>query len=60
MFTALLIYYGACAVGLVGTAKVLEHVADNSKESGSSDCDQSPLGDNIAPDGEPYGMPYMP
>jgi len=60
MFTALLLYYGACALGMAGATKFLNHVADNCKESGNPNGYESPYGDNVALDGEPYGMPYWP
>ncbi len=62
MFTSILIYYGLCAVGLVGGAKVIEHIADNdtSSSSGTNDYSSSSYDDNLGFDGEPNGMPYMP
>ena len=61
MLTTLLIYYGGCALGLFGMAKVVEHLPESdSKSSGTDDYGSSSYDDNLGFDGEPNGMPYMP
>ena len=61
MLTTLLIYYGCCALGLFGMAKVVEHLPESDgKSSGTSDYGSSSYDDNLGFDGEPNGMPYMP
>ena len=61
MLTTLLIYYGGCALGLFGMAKVVEHLPESDdKSSGTDDYGSSSYDDNLGFDGEPNGMPYMP
>ena len=61
MLTTLLIYYGGCALGLFGMAKVVEHLPESDgKSSGTYDYGSSSYDDNLGFDGEPNGMPYMP
>lgn len=61
MLTTLLIYYGGCALGLFGMAKVVEHLPESDgKSSGTDDYGSSSYDDNLGFDGEPSGMPYMP
>lgn len=61
MLTTLLIYYGGCALGLFGMAKVVEHLPESDgKSSGTDDYVSSSYDDNLGFDGEPNGMPYMP
>ena len=61
MLTTLLIYYGGCALGLLGMAKVVEHLPESDgKSSGTDDYGSSSYDDNLGFDGEPNGMPYMP
>ena len=61
MLTTLLIYYGGCALGLFGRAKVVEHLPESDgKSSGTDDYGSSSYDDNLGFDGEPNGMPYMP
>lgn len=61
MLTTLLIYYGGCALGLFGMAKVAEHLPESDgKSSGTGDYGSSSYDDNLGFDGEPNGMPYMP
>lgn len=61
MLTTLLIYYGGCALGLFGMAKVVEHLPESDgKSSGTDDYGSSSYDDNLDFDGEPNGMPYMP
>ncbi len=61
MLTTLLIYYGGCALGLFGMAKVVEHLHESDgKSSGTDDYGSSSYDDNLGFDGEPNGMPYMP
>jgi len=55
--TALLIYYGGCVLGLWGISKVAENCSGN---SGSSSGGGGNYGEDIGPDGETLGMPYMP
>ena len=60
MLTTLLIYYGGCALGLFGMAKVVEHLPESDgKSSGTDDYGSSSYDDNLGFDGEPNGMPYM-
>ena len=61
MLPTLLIYYGGCALGLFGMAKVVEHLPESDgKSSGTDDYGSSSYDDNLGFDGEPNGMPYMP
>ena len=61
MLTTLLIYYGGCALGLFGMAKVVEHLPESDgKSSVTDDYGSSSYDDNLGFDGEPNGMPYMP
>ena len=61
MLTTLLIYYGGCALGWFGMAKVVEHLPESDgKSSGTDDYGSSSYDDNLGFDGEPNGMPYMP
>lgn len=61
MLTTLLIYYGGCALGLFGMAKVVERLSESDgKSSGTDDYGSSSYDDNLGFDGEPNGMPYMP
>ena len=61
MLTTLLIYYGGCALGLFGMAKVVEHLPESDgKSSGTDDYGSSSYDDNLGFDAEPNGMPYMP
>ena len=61
MLTTLLIYYGGCALGLFGMAKVVEHLPESDgQSSGTDDYGSSSYDDNLGFDGEPNGMPYMP
>ena len=61
MLTTLLIYYGGCALGLFGMAKVVGHLPRSyGKSSGTDDYGSSSYDDNLGFDGEPNGMPYMP
>lgn len=61
MLTTLLIYYGGCALGLFGMAKVVEYLPESDgKSSGTDDYGSSSYDDNLGFDGEPNGMPYMP
>ena len=61
MLTTLLIYYGGCALGLFGMAKVVEHLPESDgKSSGTDDYGSSSYDDNLGFDGEPNGKPYMP
>ena len=61
MLTTLLIFFGGCALGLFGMAKVVEHLPESDgKSSGTDDYGSSSYDDNLGFDGEPNGMPYMP
>ena len=49
MLTTLLIYYGGCALGLFGMAKVVEHLPESDgKSSGTDDYGSSSYDDNLA------------